>query len=269
MVSWLRSASVVLASLTALSCSDDKAPPKPGQAPEDPTDMTDPEPATASPFAVGFAINHDGSQRVVRGWPLVVRISAALATKTDQVYRLDDDALSVRVRDERGRAEEWALVAPPAEAAERALEAKKPTLEVVRLLDAGETAKLAKGARTVEVKWGPALERFAITVADPPDDDAGARALLQADESLHRGDVDTALEALDEQLDGDPTSVALLNQRALVHEQAGDAVSAFVDAQAALAAFVAQYPNATEPPVTILLLTGRLNQRMIDEAEAE
>lgn len=268
MVSWPRSSSIILALLALSSCSESKAPPTPGADPTDPTDPTDPEPAAASPFEVGFAINHDGSQRVLRGWPLVVRISATLATTTDEAYRLDDDTLSVRVQGERGGAEEWPLEAPPSEAAARALEAQTPTVEVVRLLDADATMKLAEGPRTVQVKWGPATERFAITVEDAPED-AAARALLRADESLHRGDVDAALEALDERLDESPTSVALLNQRALVHEQAGDAYSAFADAQAALAAFVDQYPDATEPPVTILQLTGRLLPLVLAGTEAE
>jgi hypothetical protein len=268
MPSWPHSSSLALALLAILSCSENKPTPTPKPTPTDPTDMTDPKP-TARPFEVGFSVNHDGTQRVLRGWPLVVRISATLATNTDEAYRLDDDTLTVRVRDEGGGAEEWPFVSPPAEAATRALDTKAPTLDVVRLLDATTTAKLARGPRTVEVKWGPATERFAITVADAPKNDADARALLLADESLQLGDVDAALEALDERLDEDPRSVALLNQRALVHEQAGDAISAFVDAQAALAAFVQQYPNATEPPVTILQLTGRLDQRMMDEAEGE
>lgn len=263
-----RSLPVVFALLAALSCSEKQAPSAP--SPTDPTDPTDPEPAAAaSPFEVGFAINHDGSQTVLRGWPLVVRISATLATTTDEAYRLDDDTLSLRVQGERGGAEEWPFEAPPSEAAERALEAQTPTLEVVRLLDAAATMKLAEGPRTVQVQWGPAAERFAITVVDPPANRADARALLQADESALRGDVDAALEALDEQLDEAPTSVALLNQRALVHEQAGDAYSAFTDAQAALAAFVDQYPDATEPPVTVLRLTGRLLPLVLAGTEAE
>lgn len=229
--------------------------------------MTEPEPAAANPFEVGFAVNHDGTQRVLRGWPLVLRISATLATTTEERYRLDDDTLAVRVLTADGKAEEWALKAPPDAETERELEAQSPTLEVARLLDGEATAKLAAGERTVRVKWGDATESFAITVADPPEDET-ARALLQADYSLLGQDVDAALDALDEQLSATPSSVALLNQRALVQESAGDPVSAFVDAQAALSAFVEEFPDATEPPVTLLQITSRLLPIVLGEMGA-
>jgi hypothetical protein len=142
-------------------------------------------------------------------------------------------------------------------------------VEVVRVLSAAETQTLAPGSRTIEVAWGPARQSFAVTVEDAPADSPAlreARAMLQADELLARGNPEGARAALDAELATSPQSVALLNQRALVRESGGDEKGAYEDAQAALAAFTAQYPDAAEPPVTILQITQRLQDRVMGGA---
>lgn len=252
----------VLAVALSLACSEKDAPPK-TRVPQQP-----PVPAE-SPFVLGLAINHDGSQRVIRGWPLVVRVSAALDREPTEAVPLPDASLTLRVLDAGGTAEPWPLVAPAAAEPDAVLDAANPVVERVRVLDAAATQGLAPGPRTIEVVWGPAAESFAVTVEDPPADTPAsreARVLLEVDELLARGKLDAAVAGLDAALAASPRSVALLNQRALVHEQAGDLRAAYVDAQAAFAAFREQYPDAAEPPVTILEITGRLEDQVIGGA---
>jgi hypothetical protein len=248
--------------LLAASCSSASPPPPASRSPRE-------EPAAESPFVLSLAINHDGTQTVLRGWPLVIRISATLDREPDRAYPVGDASLHLQVRDAQGGLETWPLEAP-APAADSVLDADHASVETVRVLSASATGALAAGPRTMELAWGSARETFPVTVADPPDDSAELRqerALLEADASLARGETTAALATLDAQLALAPDSVVLLHQRALVKERAGDIMGAFVDAQQALAGFEAQVPDPEEPPVALLSTASRLRDQVIGRGE--
>lgn len=260
---------LVVASLSG--CSKDNSstePPDPG-ASAGAGGTSEPEPSGPSPFVLSCAVNLDGRETLRRGWPGVLRVNAAFDREpgADERYTLDDDALRLTVRDASN--EEQALSFAAAAASETLLDADHPALELIRVLSGDQTAELAKGTYTLEVSWGPARERFEITVEDPPPDSPQtneSRALLEADAALQLGRFEEALDGLDLALDDQPDSIVLLNQRALVREQAGDDEGALLDAQAALAAFYEQFPDASEPPVTILRVNNRVLNRLLGGA---
>jgi len=212
------------------------------------------------------AVNLDGRETLRRGWPAVLRVSAAFdhEPEADERYTLDDDALRLTVRDASDNEQTLSFAA--AAASETVLDADHPAVELIRVLSDDQTDELTRGTYTLEVSFGPARERFEIAVEDPPPDSTRtneSRALLEADAALQLGHFEAALDGLDLALDDQPDSIVLLNQRALVREQAGDDEGAFRDAQAALAAFYAQFPDASEPPVTILRVNGRTLTRLL------
>jgi hypothetical protein len=260
---------LLVASLGA--CSKDTSSTEPPEPAASAGAGGDPEPNTSAPnpFVLSCAVNLDGRETLRRGWPAVLRVSAAFAhePEADERYTLDDDALRLAVRDASDK--EQILSFTGAAASETVLDADHPALELVRVLSGDQTDELTKGAYTLEVSWGPARERFEIAVEDPPPDSARtneSRALLEADAALQLGHLDAALDGLDLALDDQPDSIILLNQRALVREQAGDDEGALLDAQAALTAFYAQFPDASEPPVTILGVNGRVLNRLLGGA---
>lgn len=225
-----------------------------------------PSPSANNPFVLACSVNLDGRDTVVRGWPAVLRVGAAFDRAPDagESYALDDDALALGVRNARGDAQSWELEVPATSGA--VLDGDHTSVEALRVLPADATSELEPGTYRLEVTWGPARDELEIAVEDAPQDSPDvreARALLQADALTALGKIDEALDVLDAALDEAQGSVALFNQRALVREAGGDDEGAFLDAQAALRLFSEQYPDSTEPPITILDITQRLALRVV------
>jgi hypothetical protein len=249
-------------------CSKDTSstePPEPG-ASAGAGGASEPNTSAPNPFVLSCAVNLDGRETLRRGWPAVLRIGAAFDHEpgADERYTLDDDALRLTVRDASDKEQPLSFTA--AATSETVLDADHPALELVRVLSGDQTDELTTGTYALEVSFGPARERFEITVEDPPPDSPRtneSRALLEADAALQLGHFEEALDGLDLALDDQPDSIVLLNQRALVREQAGDDEGALLDAQAALAAFYAEFPDASEPPITILRVNNRLLNRLL------
>ncbi|HYP90698.1 MAG TPA: hypothetical protein VEQ59_21150 [Polyangiaceae bacterium] len=271
MMRFVRSATALLVVASLSGCSKDAPstePPEPG-ASAGAGGAAESSAGGLNPFVLSCAVNLDGRETLRRGWPAVLRVSAAFdhEPEADERYTLDNDALRLTVRDASDK--EQPLSFTRAVASETVLDADHPALELIRVLSGERTDELTKGTYTLEVSWGPARERFEIAVEDPPPDSPRtneSRALLEADAALQLGHLDAALDGLDLALDDQPDSIVLLNQRAIVREQAGDDEGALVDAQAALAAFYAQFPDASEPPITILQVNGRVLNRLLGGA---
>lgn len=271
MMRLVRSACALLVLASLSGCSKDTASTQPSEpgASAGAGGASEPNASVLNPFVLSCAVNLDGRETLRRGWPAVLRVSAAFdhEPEADERYTLDDDALRLTVRDASD--EEQALSFTEAAASETVLDADHPALELVRVLSGDQTGELTKGAYTLEVRFGPARETFEIAVEDPPPDSPRtneSRALLEADAASQLGQFEAALDVIDLALDDQPDSVVLLNQRALVREQAGDDEGALLDAQAALSAFYAQFPDASEPPITILQVNGRVLNRLLGGA---
>jgi len=221
------------------------------------------------PFVLTGTVNHDGREVIVRGWPVVLRVSAVFDHRPSatESYALDDDALTIGVRGEDGTPRTWEFVAPSSQRA--VLDRESRGVETLRVLSAEKSLGIENGTYELQLEWGPARDRLELTVEDAPEESAEVReerALIEADAALSLGRFDEAIDVLDAALDVVPRSVALANQRALAHEAAGDDEAALLDAQAALQEFWDQYPDATEPPMTILDVNNRLFSRLFGRA---
>src|SRR6185369_4953573 len=135
MMRLVRSACALLAVVSLSGCSKDTSstePPEPG-ASAGAGGASEPNVSAPNPFVLSCAVNLDGRETMRRGWPAVMRVSAAFdhEPEADERYTLDDDALRLTVRDASDK--EQALSFTAAEASETVLDADHPALELIRV----------------------------------------------------------------------------------------------------------------------------------------
>ncbi|HYQ17866.1 MAG TPA: hypothetical protein VEQ58_18965, partial [Polyangiaceae bacterium] len=111
----------------------------------------EPNTGVPNPFVLSCAVNLDGRETLRRGWPAVLRVSAAFdhEPEADERYTLDDDALRLTVRDASDRQQTLSFTG--AAASETVLDADHPALELVRVLSGEQTDELTKGPYTLDV----------------------------------------------------------------------------------------------------------------------
>lgn len=245
-----------------LGCSNGDGPVLDAQVPMDAAAAadggTEPEPVP-SPLVLGLVINHEAEPRIVRGWPLIVRVTATLDDEPDRSYPIPDASLELRFLSPDGTAQAWSLQKIDADDASRALGANVASAEVRLWAGANHTATFPLGPYRGELHWGEGTRELELYVVDPPPlvgPDARrariAKAALELESLLASGDAAAAFALAEAALLADPDSITLLNWRATALAANGRLLEALTTTSTAIAQFQSQFPAADEPPVTTL-----------------
>lgn len=245
--------------------------------------------AVAQTPAPQLSISGNGSQSLdlMRGWPLIVRVSVLHSQRFQLTPKPDDltiapaasawyDALSFKVA---GVDAGWPLALAQRPDNPALALPSRSVFQALWQMSGDDTAALKAGTYRITAHlevadgdgWKGAVDSapIVVNVIDEPDslspDQRSYKALLQARYAINQGDFGAASLIADALLAGQPGDPSLLELRALLYEQAGDLLNAAAAATAAVHAYEslpapAQADGRTiqEPPDFLILLKSRL-----------
>lgn len=200
------------------------------------------------------AVINNGAERVIyRGEPATIR-GGAVAFGLDGSVPLTEETLSLSIAVSDGGTQSWDFerVTPP-----RPLLVLTSTTfdaEVEWVLDETKTARLALGSYTLRFAWAGESRALSFEVRDPPVAPTPAWQENRLEDRitllLSQQRTQDALALANQGLSMSPTSIGLLESKALALEQAGDLAGALDAARESAHQWELQHPGQKPGPMT-------------------
>jgi len=220
------------------------------------------------PIALALTLNDAMSDKVYRGWPLIIRADAVLTEESPGGVQLSRSALALALVSSTGGAQNWPVRLVGDLASAIRLNREQDSVRITWMLTSEQSAAISPGSYVGTLTWeGRKSPPLRFVVEEPPASlSAGEqvrRAQLRSEAALVQGDLDAALAATRPPEFTAEETIALLLQRARVHERRGDFQAMLQTTQQALAIFRRDSPGADHPPVLILKLQAQALAKLV------